>query len=319
MGLSPSVRTGGGRKPVPFLLSEADFAALYAAFAFAWRWGLWMDTSITITWRLLGSSFEADVQGGLTKFLKCLRDWLSRRSLPVVYAYVHEAGRVVGTHTHIAILLPLHPPEQAEFRRWARDWAAREAGHAVPRALKVQMRRKPQVWLHWLNFHYMMKGYDQGATIVGGSGRLDQTDRHLGELLAFAWKNPGAPAVRQRFGVSDSIGPGQRALGVPGIDTLSACARSLRDNPYVDPFRPDPRQHHPALRNWRPGPFRSAYENGSRDVRELYPPEFVAQVDRGWARPPLYVEAGSVEAELKAAIAKIWQLEEELWIERIDL
>ena len=315
---------GGRRPPVSHFLSEADVAQMYAAFAFAEAWGLTMDTTVTISWRLLGPEFEADVQKSLNRFLKAMRTWLAGYVGPItaVYVYVHEQGRVVGTHTHLALSLPQLPWTRRWFRRWLRTWVRNVAGGPRPRAVRTDCRaNSPQPWQHWRPFHYMAKGFDQTAIVLRSKDLRVAPDRFLGDLLAYPWADPGAPAVGKRFGVSDSIGPGARAFGVPDVGNLHECARSQLANPYVDPFRLDARKYHPALREWRPGPFRSKYDMGARDVRKLYPADFLAIMDQGWARPPLGTspDVASLETELASANARIWQLEEELMLERLTV
>jgi hypothetical protein len=319
---NPFAITEGGRPPpVPRLLSAADFAILYAAFSLAWRWELFMDTSLTISWRLLGPEFEADVQKSFSAFLKALRSWLAdqKAGLSAVYAYVHEAGPVVGTHTHLALFLPEDPSVRRRFRQWWRTWIRNATGAPKPGAIKVTCRVTTfQRWQHWRAFSYMVKGYDPFAVVLQSPDPALHRDRYLGDLVAYAWKDPGAPAVQKRFGVSDSLGTGAREFGLPDIDDLHECARSQLDNPYVDPFKPDPRKYHPALWGWKPGPFRSAYDRGSRDVRVLYPAEFVAMVDRSWTRPP-YKGPMQLTAELESAMAYIRQLEYDLQLEFLDI
>jgi hypothetical protein len=90
----------------------------------------------------------------------------------------------------------------------------------------------------------------------------------LGDLIACPWRDPGPVAMKQRVGASRSLGPDRRAIGVPtGFDYLLG-KRTFSLTPGSVPHTIVARPRHP-----RPA-FRSKYEDGIRDVRLLYPPEF---------------------------------------------
>ncbi len=99
MTLAPSPPTTRG-------LTERDFTALYSAAAFAAAFDLICDTSITIARRLLGPEIEANVPPRFTTFLKCLRDWLTSRHIPLAWLYCHDDSLRIGLHTHVIHYVP---------------------------------------------------------------------------------------------------------------------------------------------------------------------------------------------------------------------
>ena len=65
--------------PASRWLTERDFATLYSAAEFAEAFDLCFDTTVTISWRLMGPEVEGDVPTYFAAFTKCLRDWLEQR------------------------------------------------------------------------------------------------------------------------------------------------------------------------------------------------------------------------------------------------
>lgn len=284
--------------PDPHLIGETEFAGLYAAADFAAQFELWLSTMVTLNWGLLGYADE-EVQEGHLAFMKCLRDWLTRRRVPVAFIYSHENAATYGMHTHVAVHVPNRwttLPE--EFRHWIRSWARHRTGQWVPGAIRMRGGRrfdpdrpkKPDqsLWLHWLRFHYLVKSFDRSVIVQSARHVPDGLPVRLGELIAFRWRASGPVATRQRVGASRSLGPARRLIGVPeGLDDLLAkpvTMKQLEWNPRhllwpVTWTSPE------VLRKPVPpapirGPFRSAYENGARDVRWLYPSEFTRVVQR---------------------------------------
>jgi hypothetical protein len=256
------------------LIGEAEFAAIYAAADFAAEFEMWMDTSVTISWSLLGVIGDDAVQAAFTGFTKCLRDWLIRRANPVAFVFAHELGPVVGLHSHLNVFVA-GARHREEFRHWVRDWSDHVVGRHVPRAVRVAGPRVAEPWLHWLRFCYLMKGYDRDCVVQSGRVSPDGQDVRLGDLIPFAWTSPGNLGLKKRVGASRSLGPDRRAIGVPtGVDYL------------LDQSRLDP-----AICTWldwrelggslskRTKLFRSKYEDGARDVRTLYGLEFVERVN----------------------------------------
>lgn len=109
-------------EPPSWFLTEQDFASLYAAADFASAFELWFDTTVSISWRLMGAKTPKEVASAFEAFTKCLRDWLERRCLPTAWVYAHECGRRVGLHTHMILYLPGEAsPYRKEFRAWAKQ------------------------------------------------------------------------------------------------------------------------------------------------------------------------------------------------------
>jgi hypothetical protein len=294
-------------------LTEQDFNALYSAAAFAAAFDLFFDTSITLAWRLMGPEIEANVPTYLEKFLKCLRDWLTSRRLPLAWLYCHEHSPRIGQHTHVICFIPgvigadrppsatviwfgqwlpgqewiparrAGPPPaplikkphwhrvdyRGEFRAWARGWAEHQMKRPCPRAVRVRGPRTETPWLHWLTFSYLMKGYDRGIVVQSARHSPDGQTTYLGDLIAWPWRDPGPVPWRRRCGVSRSLGPDRRAVGVlGGLDYL------LGKSEFPVVARP-----YPAFRSW--------YEDGCRDVRQLYPAEFYDKITKLPRLPPI--------------------------------
>lgn len=270
-------------------ITESDFAVLYSAAEFAAAFELYFDTTVTLSWRLMGPEVEGNVPCYFGAFTKCLRDWLEVRTLPVAWVYAHECGRRIGLHTHLNLYVPGVPPDsrpdlqkiyqpctapdyRGEFRAWARGWPERQVGRRTPNAIRVRGPRKKEApWLHWVTTAYLMKGYDCRAVVQSARNAPDGRTVYLGDLIAWPWRDPGPVPLKRRVGASRSLGPDRRALGVPGgFDYLleKKTFQVSRDSVPV-----------PIGAHARP-PFRSKYEDGIRDVRGLYPAPFYERVTR---------------------------------------
>jgi hypothetical protein len=266
-------------------LTERDFAMLYNAAEFAEVFELWLDTTVTLSWRLMG--VEEDVPTFLAAFTKCLRDWLEQRHLPVAWIYAHESGPKVGLHTHLNLFVPgmgpiagfenLYNPDtvpdyRGDFRAWARGWPERQVGRRTPNAIRVRGPRKETPWLHWLTTSYLLKGYDPYAIVQSARNSPDGRAVLLGDLIAWPWRDGGSVPLKHRVGVSRSLGPERRALGVPGGFDYLLEEPTFQLTADSVPMR---------LVRWPPRPaFRSTYEDGTRDVRRLYPAAFYDLITR---------------------------------------
>ncbi|MFD1190821.1 hypothetical protein [Phenylobacterium conjunctum] len=261
--------------PPAHFINERDFAAIYAAAEFASKFNLVLDGHVTILWDRLADARASSPQAELTAFLKCLRAWYAHWGISPAWIYSHETGHKVGPHTHFAIAVPVMDspwalPYRSKFKVWASRYCMHRTGRKVPGALRVRLPNKPTPWLHWLNTHYLLKGYDPAAIVQAAELAPDRRAVRLGDLIAFPWRDPGPRMFRNRVGVSHALGPGQRKVGIPAGLYDPANYASV-----VDPFgltsvlRPQP-------------PFLSRYDQGLRDVRMLYPVDFLDRV-----RPPL--------------------------------
>jgi hypothetical protein len=307
--------------PSSFLIDFNRFSAFYAAAEFALFVGLPLDTSVTIIWSRLGLTTAPEVQAGFNAFLKCLRGWLDERGLPQAWIFCHEFGPTTGLHTHFAIHVPVMRARKLidvkmmrqEFRRWARAWGPRQTGGPTPRAIRVRGPSVETPWLHWLLFHYLAKGYDRDAVVRTARNSSDGRDVLLGDLIAFAWRDPGPVGPAQRVGWSKTLGPAARAKGhhPDAILPLARSAPSLPPDfdlnaaltapslpgtwaalPGQAHHRPPPQlQPHDARPITLP-PFRSRLEDGLIDVRVLYGAEFFERVTKlaAWPAAPEPVE-----------------------------
>lgn len=257
------------------LIGEAEFAAQYAAAEFAAAMGLPCDTSVTLTWELLGRVTDQEILDAFTKFLKCYRDFCRQRRLLAVYLYAHENSPKRGVHTHFAVYMPVE--RRKEFSAWVRFWVRgfieRHAVPKAPGAVHVSLRPREDMLVHWLLFSYQMKGYDGSAVVQSRRTAPNGRAVMLGDLIAYGWEDPGPISLKHRCGHSDTIWPGRRAVGHPVCDPVDhrAFLRTL------DVARVDLNAGHASVGGRRGGgeiePFRSSYEDGIRDVRRLYPTE----------------------------------------------
>jgi hypothetical protein len=102
----------------------------------------------------------------------------------------------------------------------------------------------------------------RGVVVQSAPHSPDGLAVYLGDLIAWPWRDPGPVPWRRRCGVSRSLGPDRRAVGVPGgLDYL------LGKSEFPVVARP-----YPAFRSW--------YEDGCRDVRQLYPAEFYDKITK---------------------------------------
>jgi hypothetical protein len=273
----------GWDEPVPAssFMTEADFAEVFAAAEFAHKFELRFETTVTIVWGKLGLTDPRQIQAHFTAFLKSVRSWLEAAAYPPAYLYSHEMGPALGLHTHFLIALPPSSeggslrPGRIEFKRWLRRWQERQFGRNCPRAIRPRGPNQPRPWLHWLTVHYLLKGYHPAAVVQSAANSPDGRDVFLGDLIVFNWADPGHVPMGRRYGVSHSLGPDRRALGAPsGMDYV------LRSKMPVDPFTARPRGLPYGDRTGPivPKPFRSRYEDGARDIRLLYPSEFLDRV-----------------------------------------
>ena len=96
----------------------------------------------------------------------------------------------------------------------------------------------------------------RGVVVQSAPHSPDGLAVYLGDLIAWPWRDPGPVPWRR------CLGPDRRAVGVPGgLDYL------LGKSEFPVVARP-----YPAFRSW--------YEDGCRDVRQLYPAEFYDKITK---------------------------------------
>jgi hypothetical protein len=284
--------------PPSRLMTEPEFCEVYSAARFAQEWLLYLDTKVTITWEMLGLMDETAVSEGWTAFRKCLTAWMTERRLPTVFIYAHERGRKRGLHSHVAVFVPpndLWPGLRREFRSWVLAWAKRTAGRRVPKSTRVRDDGgRPSVIYHWRHVHYLCKGFDKSAVVVPASGAEDGQTIHLGDLIAFAWRDPGYIEMK-RVGVSQSLGFSRRRMkGYPECAAWNCEQPSLADLalsmngvaaaqvPSTPSFSINYGSTPGNLASEVCAPWLSPYEYGVRRVEGLYPAEFVEVVEVGY-------------------------------------
>lgn len=300
--------------PPSRLITVDEFSDLYSAVEFAVEFGLPPSGHVILHWGLLGSHSPSEVQDAFTAFRKCVRDWLHRRGIPVIYYYSHENSERAGLHTHFAVHIPLD--FRREFRRYVREWATRKYERPPGRGVRTRGMGGDPITV-WRVFSYLVKGYDQSAVLVSARNHRSGRALRLGDVIANVWQDPGAVGLSQRVGVSSAISRTQRALGYP------AGAEADVSLPIVPPSAADlfatqerisaGRRHtwtkdqgsvatFPAKALAQVRPFRSRFEDACYDVRRLYPREFYAWVTQ---LDPYEYRPTEREARLQAELNRI--------------
>ena len=270
--------------PTPSYVTVEEFAAQYAAAQFAVQFRLPLDTSVTVKWKSLGCTSDDEVKKELNAFLKCMRDWLRQRKIPVAWLYSHECGPVDGLHTHLQVYIPGRPECRRAFRKWAQDWVVRRYGGKRPRAMRVSGHLTECLNRHWRLFHYRMKGYDPQAVVVAAQNSAERRNLYLGDLIAYPWRNPGIMTIQPRHHWSDSLGPGCRSRGVPdGVDWPATAAKVAPDRSTLDADGMFDSALQEQVRKTVPpryASFQSRYEASHRHVVYLYGLDFCRAVTR---------------------------------------
>jgi hypothetical protein len=270
----PSVMASPKPSKPSRLISVEEWANMYAAAEFAAEHGLWFDTTVTITWGLLGADTDEKAQKMLTAFVNCLRNWLEKRKQHPVWIYSHEVGKTHGLHTHFAMYLQGAIPGcegetlRKDFRQWVRKWIKRQVGGNAPNAIRVRGPNKETPRLHWVTFSYLCKGYDPTAMVQSGRNSHDGDPVLLRDLNAAVWRDPGPVALKLRVNCSGTLQAEQRAKGYP-YESNWVHAVEQTDGTWITVPVPRPRP-----------PFRSKFEDGFRDARILYPADFYERVTK---------------------------------------
>lgn len=274
-------------------VGTAEFAEIYAACAFAEQFGMPLDTSVTVAWSLFGYKSDAEVQAGFDSLIKGIRGWLGERDLPCAYIYAHERGERIGLHTHMLIYVPgllqgeraaatrnAQPSTRRDFRKYLQDWVCRRMDAAVPRFIRVRGPSVETPWVAWMLMNYLMKGYDRQAVVQSAAHSPDGQEVRLGDLIAYSWRDPGVVTMTKRVGTSRTLGVERRAKGCPS-DAYQDLAPGVRRviSPTFE-LMPASGSHRISRSYTEAQPFRSAFDDGVRDVRQLYPPEFLRKVTR---------------------------------------
>jgi len=284
--------------PLPSrLITEREFCELYSAATFAAQWEMPLDVLVNITWPMLGAVDEAAVKEGWLSFRKCMTTWLSERALPQAWIYCHERGPTRGLHSHVAVFVPAKGWARnlrAEFRSWVLTWAKGFAGRRVPKSTRVRDDGgKRNLIYHWRHLSYICKGFDKSVVVLSGDATPDGLPRHLGDLIAWEWEDPGHVQMK-RVGVSESLGPARRAKGYPEMASyycevpvlrdldLSLSARCPKQQTSTRPITLFATNLPGSMASTICVPWRSAYENGVRHVEGLYPAEFIEVVEGGY-------------------------------------
>lgn len=274
-------------------IGVGEFERVYSAAAFAAFGQIFLDSMVTIDFSRLGIFTVEGAQKTLTKFLKNYVAWARSKDFSPAYIYCFESavkGSEVALHAHVALYVPGTPawldceigPEKnplrprllrRQFGKWIKGYAKRNFGKDIPRAIRNRMSLKESYLRHWLRVTYLLKGCDRAAILQSAANSPDGMHVMLEDILPWPYCDPGPVPFDQRIGVSESIGPTQRQIGAPA--GLESRILPKRINPAALPLFTDVP---PAgVPHWiiEHKPFRSAFEDGHRDIRKLYHPEFV--------------------------------------------
>lgn len=306
----------------PYLLGEADFRELYAAAAFAVETQLFLDTRVTIAWALCSDEAARDSRPYFNSFTSSLRGWLRSRGGPPAWIYAHERSPAIGLHTHIALSVPswssrapkssIDVPIRQQFRVWAQMWADWHFPDRVARAIRVRGPSQPSIVEHWRAFHYLLKGYDPRAIIPNAAAALPEEPILLADLMAFYSADPGHVSLHPRCASSRSLSQQQRKLGT--FEVAATRPKRTRSTDEAWPFPASLRSGSGAPAR---APYLSPYDRGSRDVRELYSPEFLdivpgrtQAIEKGRSRNKAEV---AVPLSAQAAINQPFQQLDRAW------
>lgn len=283
-------------------ITVAEFEAVYSAADFALASGLPLDMHVTIHFGLMGFHDPVDVQFQLDRFIKCYGAY-ARGKFPAAWIYSIEMGQrdgVLNYHAHVALHVPgktsdddPDPPRRA-FRRWATGYTARQMGRHVPRAIVAKGGLAASPRAHWLVVTYLLKGCDQFALMQSRRSSPDGLDLLLRDLMPWPYGDPGPVATMRRVRASHSLGPQRRLFGAPnGLEhILPQRFNALLID--VDGTRPAVTDEELAANGTVPvpTPFRSKFEDGVRDVRELYSHDFYEFMTRREPYPQQPAPAG---------------------------
>lgn len=298
-------------------LAAHEVVSAHAAFEFGAAFGVLLDTPVTLDFGRLGKHEPAEVQAALSQFTRCYAAWCNERLITPAYVASVEMGSDHSYHAHLALHVPgdlgnLPMSFRSDFRRWAKGYTERRGGW-VPRAIKVRCGRKESLITHWINFHYLVKGYDRKAVLRSGRNSEDGRPIMLGDVMARHYRDPGPVALNRRLSISNSLGPKQREFGAPPLREFM-----LEQGPNwtvfkVDDYR-EPTLHEKLFTRWTvpiPKPFRSTMEDGVFDVRRLYSPcfyECVTGLPASGLQPPIRdgqrVDGGD---SIQEQIRRVWE------------
>jgi hypothetical protein len=287
-------------------------SSAYAAFEFAAAFDVLMDMNVTLDFGRLGKHGPDEVQAALSAFTRCYAAWCSERLITPAWVASIEMGSDGSYHAHIALHVPgdlgnLPMKFRRAFRAWVRGYTERRGGW-VPRAIKVRGGRKESLLGHWINFHYLMKGFDRTAVLQSGRNSADGKPVLLGDIIARHYRDPGPVALNRRVSISNSLGPKRREFGAPLEREFMLPHGPNWDVLEIDRSTPLT-LHEELFTRWRvpiSKPFRSTLEDGIFDVRKLYPPCFYHHVTR------MPVEAAFDEAPCETEAEEIFDLTEHL-------
>jgi hypothetical protein len=267
-------------------VSVQEVGSAYAAFEFAAAFDVLLDMNVTLDFGRLGKHGPEEVQAALSTFTRCYAAWCNERWITPAWVASIEMGSDGSYHAHIALHMPGNLGDapmtfRRAFRAWVRGYTERRGGW-VPRAIKVRGGRKESLLGHWINFHYLMKGFDRTAVLCSARNSPDGRPVLLGDIIARHYRDPGPVALNRRVSTSNSLGPKRREFGAPPLRESM-----LPHGPNWEVFEIDRSSqltlHEKLFTRWQvpiPTPFRSTLEDGIYDVRNLYPPCFYRHVTR---------------------------------------
>lgn len=191
----------GEEAPKPKQLNLLDVDRLYSGIAFAmWRFGVALNTHLTIVWRGLGINDHRRATSILSRFNKEVAAWLrvgdarqhrvrrTERSAyagsPHLYGYVHECSGGQGFHTHQLMFVP--PEKAVAFEAWCGQCLTRLSGrrraepyaiHLSPRTVKAGFKPRharsasEAAATSWRMFRYVIKSLHSDANYATRDGQ----------------------------------------------------------------------------------------------------------------------------------------------------
>lgn len=262
--IAPVVIRDRGHKPpkASQYVTGTQLKDFINAVRFADSQKLGLSVHATIHWQATGrlegchSSVEADQECARmrTRLLSKLKRWLTKKGMPVAYAWVNEVGKTYGEHTHLFIHLPHYMryakgTQQDRHAAWIglvkrlEDYLYRVGGFKDyenrpdhrNKAIKLTYGRYGMHSKGMLAgaIKYLVKGLSPTETVQTGFGRVP-----LIEYLGVTHKGNARATTRHRYGLSHSIGPkAQREAGFVPVSSVEDAYTALHPKPAFKPLK----------------------------------------------------------------------------------
>ncbi|MFG1181486.1 hypothetical protein [Xanthobacter versatilis] len=189
-------------------ISRDQAIKLYSSILFANYQGVVLNVELTIAWKVANIVSAKAVTQNLERFLDRFRKFMAHRNLSAFYYAVHENGKTLGYHTHLA----LHVPDRyrKDFHRWWHNIDnASDGSDGTESFMNARFHRDDSVHSQWRWFQYCMKGLDPRLMPkekpINGQKNTDLN------TLAGVWRRETGRVEMRRVLTSRSLGPDARS------------------------------------------------------------------------------------------------------------